>query len=485
MDMAITQAAIVQIPRPDPQTGVSAGHAPAFEGVFEQVGATGSLAAEHRHGHPVASLQVEDDDTDDVVAAQMQQPELLPETRTDVPAPLPIPAVPTGRSASQPVPDALRPVMDAAEMQMRPLPDQAGRPDAPPSGLPRIASGPPFAADQGSAGDLRLSEGAPPSAAPAIVKTSAQAPSQDVETAAAASGAVAFANNGPAMMALASTDAPRASVAPGHGRADLSSGAGDLIAEGRTEAPGLRLVAGLGQPLSLPKGMPAYWAAREAAEQVGESGGDAPADAGPVPPAKAGGATPAPPIAALPTTPAAQPAGPDAPAVTDEVLPDGDLPLAVPTGPSAAPAPGAATMTTAGNPASSLPPALPAQIAAALAARSERPVELRMTTEELGGLLLRLQQDGNEVHVALLADRGDTLDLLRRNGGLLIEELRAAGFSDATLSFGEGSGSRDRTMPEPHLAAADPPPVPPVTPDVLLLTAALRVASGAGLDVRF
>jgi hypothetical protein len=131
-----------------------------------------------------------------------------------------------------------------------------------------------------------------------------------------------------------------------------------------------------------------------------------------------------------------------------------------------------------------LPAALPAQIAAALAARTERPVELSMITDELGALHLSLRQEGDLVHVAIRADQSATLDLLRRHGDVLIHELRTAGFSGATLSFGDGGGARDRAIPSAP-TAPDPPALADASPPhATLLSATVRLLSGSGLDVR-
>lgn len=108
-----------------------------------------------------------------------------------------------------------------------------------------------------------------------------------------------------------------------------------------------------------------------------------------------------------------------------------------------------------------LPPQVPAQIAAALAARPERPLELRLAPVELGGLTVNLRQDGDILRVVVQADRPETLDLLRRNGEVLLEELRLAGFSGAALSFGDGGGTQDRqsqALPRAAPAIDTPPP---------------------------
>jgi hypothetical protein len=231
-------------------------------------------------------------------------------------------------------------------------------------------------------------------------------------------------------------------------------------------------------PPALPRGIPAYWAARMVAEpdattRPGQAATDAAAPARAV----------AQPLQiALPAGPPPQPD----PAAVETLVPgdaahpgDEIASLALQGGGAAEALPAGAPADDAGPPV--LPKALPVQIAAALAARTERPVDLQIVTEELGGLHLSLQQDGPQVHVALQAERGDTLDLLRRHGDLLLQELRTAGFSSATLSFGDGGADRGRPAP-PQDGAATPPAPAPAAPSPALPTAP---AAGAGLDLRY
>lgn len=64
-------------------------------------------------------------------------------------------------------------------------------------------------------------------------------------------------------------------------------------------------------------------------------------------------------------------------------------------------------------------------------------VEVTLTPEELGKVRMVITP-GDTPSVAVYADNRETLDFLRRNAELLSKELRDAGFSGASLSFGEG-----------------------------------------------
>jgi hypothetical protein len=129
--------------------------------------------------------------------------------------------------------------------------------------------------------------------------------------------------------------------------------------------------------------------------------------------------------------------------------------LSLPTPPNApAPAVGQA------NPPASLPATLPADIATVVSARSDGPVELRLSPEELGRLHLHLHSDGDVLRVTVLAERPETLDLLRRHADLLIHEIRAAGFAGGSFTFagwGGGSAGGRAEAPANPAARADLP----------------------------
>lgn len=102
------------------------------------------------------------------------------------------------------------------------------------------------------------------------------------------------------------------------------------------------------------------------------------------------------------------------------------------------------------------------QLAEALVPRPDGPVELRLNPEELGHVRITLSGDDGTMIVLVHADREDTAALLRRNADLLQQELRAAGYPDANLSFSGGdTPGQDRSgpsrSPEPDLAATAAP----------------------------
>ena len=72
------------------------------------------------------------------------------------------------------------------------------------------------------------------------------------------------------------------------------------------------------------------------------------------------------------------------------------------------------------------------------------PVEIALSPAELGHLRMSIVVEGDGLQIHLTADRAETLDLLRRHGDLLQEEMRAAGFTGASLSFGSSGGQAEQ-----------------------------------------
>ncbi len=66
-------------------------------------------------------------------------------------------------------------------------------------------------------------------------------------------------------------------------------------------------------------------------------------------------------------------------------------------------------------------------------------MNLTLNPEELGRLRFEMMSSGEKVHISLFVERGETLDLLRRNVDQLLSDLRLSGFGQASLSFGNWS----------------------------------------------
>lgn len=86
------------------------------------------------------------------------------------------------------------------------------------------------------------------------------------------------------------------------------------------------------------------------------------------------------------------------------------------------------------------------QIAAAAGNLPDGGVEITLSPEELGRVRLTMSGAEGAMTITIQAERGETLDLLRRNIELLAQELRDMGFGTLSFSFGQGQqGAADNS----------------------------------------
>ena|GEM_PF-4162600 len=130
------------------------------------------------------------------------------------------------------------------------------------------------------------------------------------------------------------------------------------------------------------------------------------------------------------------------------------------------------------------------QLAAIISTARERSVELKLHPEELGRVSMTLLQDGGALTVALTAERGETLELMRRHIDLLGDELRRLGYASVDFTFGDGQagGGQSHTAASPRGATVDADGLV-TTPDVATETATNPARAAAaieadGMDIR-
>ncbi len=126
------------------------------------------------------------------------------------------------------------------------------------------------------------------------------------------------------------------------------------------------------------------------------------------------------------------------------------------------------------------------QVAVALAMNPEGGFELALDPEELGSVRLNLSPSDNGMIVQVTAERPETMDLLRRHIDVLARELREAGYSDVSFSFGSDTPSHQGRDAERGYHANGAAPVdtadgPVTTPTH---TPTPRIAASSGLDLR-
>lgn len=123
------------------------------------------------------------------------------------------------------------------------------------------------------------------------------------------------------------------------------------------------------------------------------------------------------------------------------------------------------------------------QLTEAVRLLPDRPVEVSLSPEELGRVRLTLVTDDTGISVNISAERGETLDLIRRHLDQLGQEFRRAGFSDVAFSFSAHGGgdapTRDEAPARLQPAAGPENPAEGAGP-----TPARRVLLGTALDLR-
>lgn len=126
-------------------------------------------------------------------------------------------------------------------------------------------------------------------------------------------------------------------------------------------------------------------------------------------------------------------------------------------------------------------PDLPRHVAAQLAEAvqrgagpgPERAVELMLNPAELGRVRISMAPGDGMIVVTVLAECGETLDLMRRHADILAQEFHDLGYGTAEFTFGQGDdgasqgGETGQSTPDAPAAAQDLPK-PPDTPNTPL-----------------
>jgi len=130
---------------------------------------------------------------------------------------------------------------------------------------------------------------------------------------------------------------------------------------------------------------------------------------------------------------------------------------------------------------SDLPPQTLRQIAEAINHMPGRPVEITLSPEELGRLRMTVRVSETGVVVNLLAERPETLDLLRRHIDQLGSDFQAMGFEDIAFSFGDDDTPAHSDSHEPEHAS---PLFKETADDIETNQIALNSGATSGLDLR-
>ncbi|WP_295537283.1 flagellar hook-length control protein FliK [uncultured Thioclava sp.] len=92
------------------------------------------------------------------------------------------------------------------------------------------------------------------------------------------------------------------------------------------------------------------------------------------------------------------------------------------------------------------------QVAIAVAQMPDQPVEIALSPEELGRVRLVLHASEHGMVVSVQAERPETLDLMRRNIGMLAADMRDLGYSELNFTFSDHPQQQSR-HPEPEASS--------------------------------
>lgn len=121
------------------------------------------------------------------------------------------------------------------------------------------------------------------------------------------------------------------------------------------------------------------------------------------------------------------------------------------------------------------------QIVEVLHKSPDRPIELVLNPEELGRVRMSMTTTDGGISVAILAERPETLDFLRRHIDLLGQDFKALGYENIAFSFGNGTPAED------HPDTGDAGVTPDGTSDQELPkdhTINLTIGPASGVDIR-
>ena len=186
----------------------------------------------------------------------------------------------------------------------------------------------------------------------------------------------------------------------------------------------------------------------------------------------------------------APPSGERSPAMADTALLPGEIvPDSMPDGPVMDHLPASGSVDTARRTAdvdfrqSHLARSVTQQIFESIRLPMDGSIEIRLSPDELGRVKLSMVPGEAGLVVQLVAERPETLDLLRRHADLLAAELRDAGYSGLQFSFSGEGGNKTQAF-----ELSEDSPDTSGEPFASVKPAALRQASVAGsnsgLDIR-
>ncbi|MEX0369535.1 MAG: flagellar hook-length control protein FliK [Tateyamaria sp.] len=134
-----------------------------------------------------------------------------------------------------------------------------------------------------------------------------------------------------------------------------------------------------------------------------------------------------------------------------------------------------------------LPPQVAHSIAEAMKTSPERQIEITLRPVELGTVRMTMVPQDNGMSVLITAERGETLDLMRRNIDDLNRALSDLGFEDLSFAFDQSGAHADGADPDPT-SEPDIVDIEDDSPVATIRTVTMRPVTdriaGTGIDMR-
>lgn len=122
------------------------------------------------------------------------------------------------------------------------------------------------------------------------------------------------------------------------------------------------------------------------------------------------------------------------------------------------------------------------QLAEVLQRMPDRPVEVALNPEELGKVRLSISAAEGGITVSVLAERPETLDLMRRHIDQLAREFQALGYDSINFAFNEGQSEQNDSQTEGEFAGSDSKQTADVSPTET--AAPVQLTASTGVDLR-
>lgn len=114
----------------------------------------------------------------------------------------------------------------------------------------------------------------------------------------------------------------------------------------------------------------------------------------------------------------------------------------------------------------------------------DRPVELILNPEELGRVRLTFTTTDGGINVAVFAERGETIELLRRHIETLAQEFRELGYKDVSFDFSGNGAGRDQNETNEENADQTKTANQNASPTETVAPVQLSLDPSKGLDLR-